>query len=1024
MFRCLQLPLRRSHPAVTRLYAFDSKHFHRDPFLTMAPPTYTASGLGFDMSGVDAMELQSDNGALDITDGDIELDFEHSPSHGQDDDVTLDDAASATGEMQDEHAYDDFMVDQEDVIEEDEDDGGDGSADIELPAVEEATTVTPTQLNTAIDDDDDDLIDYTEDEEYHKLENRSPSFITHLWGQFKDTPVKHSIEQKDETTVKWQAQDGQAKNTPEQQEDETTVKWQAQEDWTQAQDGQAKHTPEQQEKVSADWQQDWTETQDGQTADPNDQEDWTQNQEGWMQNSEEQQDEIPADLRAMMSNSNKSQSPYLYNQGLDDQNSKEQEADQYEYEEYTQGDGGHDGVSSQGQEEPADGETAHEEPAHEKHYHHDSAENHDSQSHELSELPSVTINYKGIELWLFKQYDFDNSGDWLLGDIALAKASISDLIHACRSALGNAVLNEMELGFQFEDFENMQLFEDNTACVAVSLERLVTYYHLLHASDGNNEPGSFYVKLVYRPRFATLLSDIAKFADQGLGFTAFDAAVAAGETHFDVGIAGAPSEEPAEWEKEDKQKGDGEEQEQAQEHAQSEFQSGNHHSEQNQDEGDGTQGAYEDDIEVYETDDASAYPASQEEHAQSGVQSDAYHNEQNYGEGEDTQGAYEDDGIEVYDTEEAPAPSMSHEEHASNHDEDDGIEVYDTEEAPAPFMSHEEHASNHDEDDGIEVYDTEEAPAPSVSHEEQTQGEVESDAYHSEQNHGEGEGTQGAYEDDSIEVYATEEAPAPSVSHEEHASNHDEDPEPEITISADIPTDLSPTVAQLERERSRSAAATEAELEARRLKDEADYFIDYSDEEDEEPETVKRVEQALATEPSPSSATVQGDETANAGVQESAADPEQTGPGTVEEPDAETEHGEPEGDKIDEASYDTYPEFDIYAGDDAGDTNQDYVDYGQTDSLEEITDTAWAAYYESVQYDEESATIPHDNAGTVDEEDGVAEETGSASATDPQTASSNDVNDESPQGLKRRVDEAGHGADAATNSPDPKRPRV
>ncbi|RMZ70969.1 hypothetical protein GMOD_00008639 [Pyrenophora seminiperda CCB06] len=84
-----------------------------------------------------------------------------------------------------------------------------------------------------------------------------------------------------------------------------------------------------------------------------------------------------------------------------------------------------------------------------------------------------------------------------------------------------------------------------------------------------------------------------------------------------------------------------------------------------------------------------------------------------------------------------------------------------------------------------------------------------------------------------------------------------------------------------------------------------------------------------------------------------------------------------------------------------GDTNQDYVDYDQyqdadqepeldlingdgpmldfdysgntivdaeftntDDSLDVITDTAWAAYYESAQNDVETAAIAHDNAGS------------------------------------------------------------
>ncbi|CAA9960758.1 MDN1 AAA ATPase containing von Willebrand factor type A domain protein [Pyrenophora teres f. maculata] len=975
----------------------------------MAAPAYTVAGLGLDMSAADAMELQSDDGGIDFTDGDIELDFEPEASHPQDDDVSLDDAASTAGEMQDEHTEnDDYMVDQEDIIEEDDTNpGDDGGADIELPAVDEATTVAATQPTTTNDDDDDDeLLDYTEDEEYHNPANRSPWLKTNQWVQIKDRQADEPVEQQNETSV-WQqqedriqAQDGQAQDSTEQhqteQQDETSAfqehSWtqaqngQAQDateqqdetafqehDWTQAQNDQAQDITEQQEETSAEWQQEsaeqqeetptewqqqWTQAYDEQTEDvagqqedvPSEwqQADWTQDQDEQAEDPDQQQDEIPADLQAMMSQSSnkKSQSPHPHNQNVEDQGSNEQEADQHEHDheherehrsqsvnqnEDNQSDGGHGGVSLQGQEESANEETAHEDPA--QSYHHDeSAEHNESQDQEPFEMPSVTINYEDNELWLFKQHDFDNSGDWLIEDVSLAKASMSDLMRACRYSLGDDVSNEMEIGFRFDHFLNMELYEDNTACVAVSLERLVNYYHMLYANDGNNEPESFYITLLFRPRFATLLSDIAKFADQGLGYSAFDAAVAAGETHFSIGIAGTSSDELNEWDKEDGEKGDGEEQ-------------------------------------------------------------------------------------------------------------------------------------------------------------EQVQSEAQSDAHHGERDQNEGDSTQDAHEDDGVEVHETEKVPTNVASHDEHGSHREEDHEPEITISTDMPTNLSETVAQPERERSRSAAPTEAELEARRLQEEDD-LIDYSDEEDEVPAPVKEVEQAPATQLSPSSTTVQGDESANTHGQESGADSprlnEQTSQDqdkidfdTVEEPPVETEHGEAEGDNGDEPSYedfvkafeadDSYPEFDVdEPGDDGadveydGDANQAYADYDQyqdpdqepeqglmngdgsvlefdysgnttvdhndftnaDDFLDLDNGAEWAAYEESGQGYAELATIGQDNAGTVDEEDGVAGKTGSASAAEPQTASSMDANEVSPQGQKRTIDEAGHGADAATNATDVKRPRV
>ncbi|KAF7572628.1 hypothetical protein A1F94_013300 [Pyrenophora tritici-repentis] len=103
----------------------------------------------------------------------------------------------------------------------------------------------------------------------------------------------------------------------------------------------------------------------------------------------------------------------------------------------------------------------------------------------------------------------------------------------------------------------------------------------------------------------------------------------------------------------------------------------------------------------------------------------------------------------------------------------------------------------------------------------------------------------------------------------------------------------------------------------------------------------------------------------------------------------------------------------------SGNTTVDNNDFTNTDDFLDLDNGAeWAAYDESGQGNAELATIGQDDAGTVDEEDGVAGKTESASAAEPQTASSVDANEVSPQGQKRTIDEAGHGADAATNATD------
>ena len=175
-----------------------------------------------------------------------------------------------------------------------------------------------------------------------------------------------------------------------------------------------------------------------------------------------------------------------------------------------------------------------------------------NESHALEiELRPVTVNYAGNELWLFKQHDLDESGDFLLEDLSVAKSSISDVFQACRLSLGDDVSDEHEIGFRFDNLHGLELYEDNTACVAVSLERLVDLYHTLQAQDENEDPECFYVTLQFRPRFATLLADVAQYAEQGSGYSALNAAVAAGETHFSNVFPDSPVEhEFAEWDDE------------------------------------------------------------------------------------------------------------------------------------------------------------------------------------------------------------------------------------------------------------------------------------------------------------------------------------------------------------------------------------------------------------------------------------------------------------------------------------------
>jgi len=176
----------------------------------------------------------------------------------------------------------------------------------------------------------------------------------------------------------------------------------------------------------------------------------------------------------------------------------------------------------------------------------------DDQAQHTAETRTVTVDYEGNELWLFRQHDVDDTGDWLLEDMSILHRSLSDLFQVCRASLAENIAPETELGFRFDHLHNMEIYEDNTACVAVSLGRLLDLYHTLNAQDGVTEPASFYMCLLSRPRFATLLSDVARHADQGSGYSGLNAAVTAGETHFvDIFSGHTTEHEGAEYEDED-----------------------------------------------------------------------------------------------------------------------------------------------------------------------------------------------------------------------------------------------------------------------------------------------------------------------------------------------------------------------------------------------------------------------------------------------------------------------------------------
>ncbi|EOA85308.1 hypothetical protein ACJQWK_06428 [Exserohilum turcicum] len=907
-----------------------------------------------DITPADDMDLHSDNGAFEYNDGDIDLDLEPPPSYGPDDDVSINDAASVSGMDAQAGAggdNDDYMVDQEDVIEEDygyRDDDGDTIAEQSV-AADNMATQTQEEIQ------DEDLLDYSDQED-----GNEDTVLGSPWQQHHD-----SMEDEPDQT---EEMPGQNEDVPVQEDIPT------QEDMPTQEDVPA------QEDVSA------------------------------QEDASTQQDEIPADLQALMTMAanRKSQSPLAHPENVPEASpsannhespTQPQSADPSRENVQTDGEGG---VMLQSQEEYASAETSHSDVAHPSQDHHEHVQDSENQGDDSFELRPVTVNWMGEELWLFKQHDYENSGDWLLEDISVVKASLSTLFQACRSAVGEEALQGMEIGFRFEHFENMELFEENTACVAVSLERLLSYYHSLHAQDGNNTPDSFYITLMYRPRFATLLADIARCADQGRGYSGLEAAIAAGETHFNSASISLPVENLNEWES------DGQEQEQ----------------DQSQDEN-------QDQEHVDDEEREHERHASEREH------------EENQSNPEDVENEKE-----------------------QNHAEDEIQQ-----EAEVSIQMGDQAEFEHEQ----QVY---------VETQSQQDGGYEHD-------HESGDDSQDAHEEGGVEIHENEEAAAAAVVETEQVSSegHQEDKGeghvPPAPSSSEASTNPPEVVEYPEPAQSQSDERTEAELEARRLQEQGD-IIDYSDEEDEESDTVEVAEQASHTEVPPSPTTVQGDESSNAERQSSIAESpitskpanaehDETSLDTTEEPDAAAEHGQAEGNE-DEQAYQDYvqaPEgggtFDGFEADEVGkeaadfqydgDANQDYGEYEYQDleqqaELElangeefnggedatayggegfteandflELDPAQWTVDQELDQDFLENTTTGHDDGDAQGEEDGGAAPPANATspAADPTTASSTDVYDVSSQGHKRSIDEAGYGMDIAPDSIDAKRARV
>ena len=160
-------------------------------------------------------------------------------------------------------------------------------------------------------------------------------------------------------------------------------------------------------------------------------------------------------------------------------------------------------------------------------------EQHDHVDEQL-QAHQVTVNYDGAEFWLFRPSETEDNEDWLLSDRLIQGKLLNELFQACRVALRNDINQDTEIGFRFDHFHNLEIYEDSTACLFVKLQDLVDIYLKLHAQDGTSNPESFYITLQFRPRVSTLLGELNKAVRDRVGYSGLNTAVAAGQTAFNT----------------------------------------------------------------------------------------------------------------------------------------------------------------------------------------------------------------------------------------------------------------------------------------------------------------------------------------------------------------------------------------------------------------------------------------------------------------------------------------------------------
>ncbi|KAF2737220.1 hypothetical protein EJ04DRAFT_130909 [Polyplosphaeria fusca] len=131
-------------------------------------------------------------------------------------------------------------------------------------------------------------------------------------------------------------------------------------------------------------------------------------------------------------------------------------------------------------------------------------------------LPPIKVNYDGQEMFLFQP-----NGDetFILDDESLASELLHSTFQALRDHLGSDVSVGTEIGFKFPQLEGISLYEDTFVGTQLRLTGFINIYLALHEQDNNTSPDPLEVIILFRQRPLSHYNRLCKAVEAGVGFS-------------------------------------------------------------------------------------------------------------------------------------------------------------------------------------------------------------------------------------------------------------------------------------------------------------------------------------------------------------------------------------------------------------------------------------------------------------------------------------------------------------------------